>query len=79
MAVTFLVKDTKKFLLKRYHFSSPAVAKKTMQYTELLKQKKNGVKCTDICKCEGDECQSPATHNQSCPDEFEEDTDIEDD
>ena len=49
-----------------------------MQYNELLMQK-SGVKCTDIYKCEVEECQNQATHYDSCPDEFEERTDIDDD
>ena len=49
-----------------------------MQYTELLMQR-SGFKCTDICKCEVDECQNQATHSESCPDEYEEETDVDND
>ena len=39
--------------------------------------KKSGVKCTEICKCTSDECQNEITHYDTCPEDDEEESDVE--
>ena len=40
--------------------------------------KKSGVKCTEICKCDEDECLNQINHFETGPNEMEEDEEEED-